>query len=197
MKSQRTNPLFLAVSASAGRSNGIDHENGASRTPPKWPRAVLFEKLAGSWEGTCRTWFEPGRPVDDSRIVGRIHPLVAEPFLRHVYSGSMQGKPRHGEETIAFNAITQVVQVSWLDDFGMSTALMFSTGRLTELGFSVRGEYDVAAKQPRWGWRTDYRLVDEDHLTITAFNITPTGTEAKAAEIVYARVRTPVPDQAP
>jgi hypothetical protein len=29
---------------------------------------VLFEKMVGSWEGNCRTWFEPGKLADDADL---------------------------------------------------------------------------------------------------------------------------------
>ena len=53
--------------------------------------------------------------------------------------------------------------------------------------FSVRGDYDVGVQQPRWGWRTEYALVDDNHLRVTAYNITADGLEYLAVETLYAR----------
>ena len=62
---------------------------------------VLLKSLVGSWAGTCRTWFEPGELADESQVKGTIRPLLDSRFFRHEYEGTIQGRPRHGEEPIA------------------------------------------------------------------------------------------------
>ena len=142
----------------------------------------------GDWSGVCRTWFEPETLADKSEIRGRIAWATEGKILRHVYTSEIQGKPRRGEEFLAYNPLTGTVQHSWWDDFHMSQLLLISMGSWITNGCSVRGDYDVGLELPMWSWRTEFVSTSTDRLTITSFNVTPEGEEAKAVEVIYRRV---------
>jgi hypothetical protein len=175
--------LAVSVAPATGKDEAV---------PEKVQQATakeLFKAMEGAWEGTCRTWFEPGKLADESKINGRIRPILGGLFHRHEYESTIQGKPRHGEETLAFNTVTNRFQTSWIDDFHMNYALMSSEGSASSRGFTVLGKYDVGTGLPQWGWKTVYELVDSDHLTISAYNVSPEGQPYLAVETKYRRIK--------
>jgi hypothetical protein len=157
-------------------------------TKPIAPKDLL-KLLVGSWEGTCTTWLQSDKPADESSIKGEIRPMFDGRLIRHTYEGIMLGKPRHGEETIAWNSIRKRFQVSWVDDFHMRNTILFSEGDASERGFTVKGKWETRPKAPAWGWNTVFELVDEDHLTVTAYVIKPDGQQKKAVETKYTRAK--------
>jgi len=149
----------------------------------------FLTQLAGGWTGTSKIWLEPGKLLDEAPLVGNIQVVLDGRFVMFLYQSSVEGEAQHGMFTFGYNTTKDQYEASWLDSWHNNTAIMSCVGSAREKGFQVIGRYPDPAEGPDWGWRTEVELVDEDHLTITAYNITPEGEETKATEAKLTRLK--------
>ncbi|MEO5889763.1 MAG: DUF1579 domain-containing protein [Ferruginibacter sp.] len=150
-----------------------------------------LSKLAGEWEGTAKTWFEPDTVADESPVRGSMRLILDGRFILHEYKGSFGGKPLEGFAIYGYLLDLGKFQTAWIDSFHSGTAIMFSEGKKGGDDFNVLGSYAYVTPEleQHWGWRTEIETVNDDTVKITAYNISPEGEEAKATETLYKRVQ--------
>lgn len=155
--------------------------------------------LVGEWEGTCRTWFEPGVLAGEAPQRARIRPIGppgGAGFVLYEYDGAFDGGPYQGVAIVGVEEHSGRFVGAWVDSMHQSTAIMASRGSAPPASggapLSVTGAYRDPQGGPDWGWRTEFRPDGSDRLTVTAYNITPAGEEAKGVETAYTR-RPPAP----
>ncbi len=152
------------------------------------PHALLAQ-MVGDWEGTVRTWFEPGKLADTSPVRGTVRPVLAGRFVVHEYSGTLMGHVMEGVALHGYALHEERFETAWIDSCHNGTRVMLSLGDRPAGGdvASVLGSYP-APDGPPWGWRTEVDVSGApDALAIRHWNITPDGEEALGVEFVYAR----------
>ena len=149
-----------------------------------------LSRLAGEWEGTSKTWFEPTVVADESPVRGTMRLLLDGRFILHEYTGSFTGKPLQGLNIFGYHLGLKKFQTAWIDSFHNDTALMFSEGTRGSEAFKVLGgfTYITPEEEQQWGWRTEVEILSDDEVLITAYNISPEGEESKATELRYKRI---------
>jgi len=149
----------------------------------------FLSQLAGHWQGTSKLWLEPDTLADESPMVGTIQLVLEGRYALFLYQSAIEGEAQHGMFTFGYNTQMDRYETSWVDSFHTNTSIMFCTGSEIKNGFSVLGSYPDPSGGPDWGWRTEVKLLDDDHLLMAAFNIMPDGGEAKATEADLMRIK--------
>ena len=149
----------------------------------------FLAQLVGGWAGTTRTWLDPDAAPGESSTQGSVQLILDGRFIVYLYQSAIDGEPQHGMFTFGYDTTLDQYEASWVDSFHNNTAIMHCEGRAMKDGFFVLGGYPDPNGGPDWGWRTEVQLLDPDHLSITAYNVSPEGGESLAVKTLLSRVK--------
>lgn len=147
----------------------------------------LLAALCGEFEGEARTWFQPEELADTSTWKGSITPILGGRFVVLSYEGRLKDDKIAGQMTIGYHFDRERWEAAWADRFHTGSSLMYFTGDDAEK-IAFYGTYP-AGEGPDWGWRTLFETPDADTVRMTMWNVMPHGSESKAVEVRFKRVR--------
>ncbi|MEA2842785.1 MAG: hypothetical protein QOJ69_456 [Actinomycetota bacterium] len=141
----------------------------------------LLAALVGTWTGTYRLWLEPGTLRIEGPTRGTGRPVLDGRFVALDYDWVDVDGPQAGSMLLG-RTDEGTWEMAWVDTWHTGTSIIFSQG-----GPAADVMAGYGPPEQRWGWRTRFDLASPEELVITAWNITPTGEEAKATEATYRR----------
>lgn len=152
-------------------------------------RHAALAAMAGQWQGTTRVWFEPDKPpAMEVAQQGTLRSVLGGRFLLHEYGYGQGDEAGEGIALYGMHLDEQSCESAWVDSFHTGSAIMFSTAKFEDTGYSVLGSYGDGQGGPRWGWRTAIKQPSTDELVITMYNIKPGEEQSEAVETQYIRI---------
>lgn len=142
--------------------------------------------FVGTWEGVATMWMGPGQAPMTEMTRATASWLLDGRFLQWHQTGNFGDMPYEAMAIEGYNNGEGRYESIWLDNFG--TLLVFFTGSCSDDGEHremVTKFADVVAGGTV-DYRTEYRWIDDDHFTYTAFMDKGDG-EFKNMVITYER----------
>lgn len=140
---------------------------------------------AGNWTGTNELQDPENNIAEQCTTTLALTPVARNRFVRLDYTWSYKGDPQEGSLLIGVDPKSGRAVASWIDTWHMGYDVMACKGSMEDNTLSVLGSY-AAPEGPDWGWRIDVSAGDRT-LTVTMYNIHPSGKEDLAVTATYER----------
>jgi len=125
--------------------------------------------FVGTWKGEVRMWMAPEAPPTVNEAAAEVAWIMGGRYLEWKHTGAFGGMPFEGLAIEGYNNGEQRYESIWIDNFG--TLIVSYTGSCSDDG-KFR-EMTTQFADPVAGgtidYRSEYRWIDDDHFTFTAF----------------------------
>ncbi len=188
---------WLATPVLAGDDH--DHamaEGGEDAMMAKWmelatpgPHHEMMAKSVGKWMTESTFWMTPDAEPMVSKGTASQELALGGRYLMETYSGTMMGMPFEGHGMWGYDNASGKHMGIWTDN--MSTTMMYSEGgcedhcnKITLIGTYVDGMTGAMKTS-----KVVSEVIDDDHASVTMYEVMEDGTEFKNGVIMYTRVK--------
>ncbi|MBI2400435.1 MAG: DUF1579 domain-containing protein, partial [Deltaproteobacteria bacterium] len=128
----------------------------------------LLSRMAGTWNTLTRSWWEPGKPPEESSGVCEQRMVLGGRYLQQECTGEMMGTPFTGIGFTGYDNHTRKFVSTWMDS--TSTAVWYFEGPIEADGksFTQKSRYDDPVSGPM-EWRSVCRLQDDNTMSFEMY----------------------------
>jgi hypothetical protein len=133
------------------------------------PHHEHLAPFVGSWKSEVKMWMAPDTPPMVNPGAAEVSWIMGGRYLEWKQTGEFGGMSFEGRAIEGYNNGEQRYESMWIDSFG--TLILYYTGSCS--GDGQTREMTTQFADPVGGgtidYRSEYKWIDEDHFTFTAF----------------------------
>ncbi len=185
--------LWLSSSHAQEPSKAASSQQAAMQEYMKYmmpsERHQVFAKMAGKWQGKMKLWNgeNPSQPPSESSDESEAKLQHGGRFLLEESKGTIMGMPSQRTSLIGYDNHKKVYTQVFYSN--MATATNIAQGTLDASGkvLTLFGEFDDPSG--KYKFKNVIRLQSDDVHIFESYRIRPDGTEHRAIEGVFTRVK--------
>jgi hypothetical protein len=150
------------------------------------PHHEHLAPFVGTWKGKVRMWMAPDAPEMTEESTVEVAWILGGRYLEWKHTGNFGGMPYEARAIEGYNNGEKKYESTWIDNFG--TLIMLFEGSCSDDGKSrvMSSQFEDVVAGGTVLYRTEYKWIDEDHFTYTAYMDKGDG-EFKNLIITYER----------